>query len=287
MNVERATLAENATLARTAENEPTHHAAFHSMTLQEQDALTAPMRNALESFARQMAPIQNAMESVTRQTAPMRNAMEAFTLQTAPMRNALESVARQTARQTAPIREMLDRFAENQNALKETMRKVVSVVEKAQRVEAAVIAATPLDRRPEMRRVLRSLTRTMPLATVEEALAALHDYLTADTFGRLFPEGRAWGMAWTLSRVMRGESVDIAALPLIALDRNRIAPTTNPSATSRTPAPCRTYGERRERYRRRPAHVLSTRIAAHAPPRCRAYTGGESLHLVRQESATA
>lgn len=215
------------TLADIAAPMPAHHAAFHALTPEQRDAHVAPIRDALESVARQTAPIRATLNAWAEQTARLQRAIPAG-------------------------------FADE-------MRAVTAEIEKAETVQAAILAATPKDRRPYMRRVLRDLLASLPIRDAVAALSALHDYLTADIFSRLFPQGRAWGLAWVLARVIRGESVKILDALSVTADTTRLG-TQHRAQTPETVPPQRTYRERRERYRRRPAPCLSNRLAAHAPP---------------------
>ena len=185
--------------------------------------------------------------------APIRDALESLSRQTAPMRATLTALAAQTQRAFP-------------DGITDGMRAITAEIEKAETIQAAILVATPKDRRPYMRHVLRNLLKPLPISDAVAALSALHDYLTADIFGRLFPQGRAWGMAWVLASVIRGKSVDLRVALSVTTDTTRLG-TQSLTRTPEIVPPQRTYRERRERYRRRPAPSLSNRLAPHGPPR--------------------
>lgn len=237
---------------------PAHTAAFHAMTPAERDALVEPLRNVIPAIR------LPALEGAARQAEGIRSTLAAFQAQAARIQRAIPPDAI------------------------EGMRAWAVTAEKAKVAQAAILAATPIDRRPMVRRVLRELLDPLPVGDAVDALAALHDYLTGDTFARLFPQGRAWGLAWWFARIIRGETVEAADVAPVLHDRRRLVSGRSLRNRGSHFQPTRKRGkpERRERYARRPV-PLSNRLAAHAPPRCGAYRGGISHSLIRTEVPTA
>jgi hypothetical protein len=244
-----------------AEAPPTHRAAFHAMTPAERDALTKPLRSAMQAVR------LPALQGVSRQVEGIRSTLAAFQTQTERIQHALPP-------------DTAERL--------QHLRAWGVTAQKAKAAHAAILAATPIDRRPMVRRVLRDLLDPLAVGDAVDALAALHDYLTGDTFGRLFPEGRAWGLAWVFGRVIRGDVVEVADVALVPLDRRRFASGRSLRNRGRRFQGPKQRGtpKRRERYARRPV-PLSNRLAAHGPPLAGAYRGGFPKLLDRKEHATA
>ena len=127
---------------------------------------------------------------------------------------------------------------------------------RAEQMRKRIWAATPIDRRPEVRRLLQSLD-DLPSTDVMRALSDALLFVD-DPFARLFPTGRGWAIAWGFWRTIRGQVVTLTAQ--LVSDPRTLRAQAAPGLAK--PGPSR----RREREQRRPLR-LAYRLSANAPPR--------------------
>lgn len=125
---------------------------------------------------------------------------------------------------------------------------------RARQMEAQLLAATPRDRRPEVRRLLSTL-QDAPLDAVVETLSEALRFVQ-DPFYRVFPSGRSWAILWSVWEAIHGRA-SLQSLASITDDTAPLAPKPAPILTR----PCTGRPERR------PASRLAARVAANAPPK--------------------
>lgn len=136
----------------------------------------------------------------------------------------------------------------------DTFRQMGESLDRARQMEARLIAATPRDRRPEVRRLLATLQDAPVEAVVETLSEALR--FVDDPFYRLAPSGRSWAVVWAVWEAMQGR----APLPTLAGTVEDAAPLATAPAVG-LGRPCTGRPERR------PVSRIASRIAANAPPR--------------------
>jgi hypothetical protein len=131
---------------------------------------------------------------------------------------------------------------------------------RAEQMRKRIWAATPKDRRPEVRRLFQSLD-DLPSRDVVRALSDALLFVD-DPFYRLFPTSRGWGIVWGFWRAIRSRVVAAFTTRLVS-DPETLLP--GSARLGEAAAPSRR--RRRDREQRRPLR-LAYRLSANAPP-CR------------------
>lgn len=131
---------------------------------------------------------------------------------------------------------------------------------RAEQMRTRIWAATPKDRRPEVRRLFQSLD-DLPSRDVVRALSDALLFVD-DPFYRLFPTSRGWGIVWGFWRAIRSRVVAAFTARLVS-DPETLLP--GSARLGEAAAPSRR--RRRDREQRRPLR-LAYRLSANAPP-CR------------------
>ena len=133
-------------------------------------------------------------------------------------------------------------------------RQMSESLDRARRMEARLIAATPRDRRPEVRRLMATL-QDAPVEAVAETLSEALRFVD-DPFYRFAPSARSWTVVWAVWEAMHGRPT----LPTLAGVVEDAAPLTT-APTVGLGRPCTGRPEHR------PVSRIASRIAANAPPK--------------------